>query len=343
IPESTYEAWHQRYVLATTALNNRQQQVEAICEEIEGDLLLSGVSAIEDRLQSGVPETIFKLRRAGIRVWMLTGDKVETAINIAKSCRLIDTDVVQITQLDAEGSNTTDNEKGASTSAAAAADVSENEGSRSSKDKMTLLVLQSMTDSVELDRVLSQALVIARNMASNIDERFEKRSRLEKLRRGMKRFGAMFVPRRTAPRREESADVHESLLPHDTLENGDTGKSPLTVSAPETRSGSWEKATSNSAHYLETPIVGPRENHAAEQPAHAQTQPNTEIEWADQVDKSNEKHGAKGASKRPRNVSASETVSSSLSASSQASDTTKSVSKNGPGSNAGESSNGTTA
>ncbi|KAI9505308.1 hypothetical protein BX070DRAFT_182303, partial [Coemansia spiralis] len=95
-----YEAWHNRYVAATTALVNRQQQVEAICEEIEGDLLLSGVSAIEDRLQAGVPETIFKLRRAGIRVWMLTGDKVETAINIAKSCRLIDTDVVETKTLD---------------------------------------------------------------------------------------------------------------------------------------------------------------------------------------------------------------------------------------------------
>ncbi|KAI9474936.1 hypothetical protein BX667DRAFT_487844 [Coemansia mojavensis] len=94
IPEATYEAWHTRYLAATTALNNRQEQVEAVCEEIEGDLLLSGVSAIEDRLQEGVPETIFKLRRAGIRVWMLTGDKVETAVNIAKSCRLIETDML---------------------------------------------------------------------------------------------------------------------------------------------------------------------------------------------------------------------------------------------------------
>ncbi|KAI8318958.1 phospholipid-translocating P-type ATPase [Martensiomyces pterosporus] len=100
IPPHIYEAWHQRYVAATTALANRQKQIEAVCEEIEGDLLLTGISAIEDRLQAGVPETIFKLRRAGIRVWMLTGDKVETAINIAKSCRLIDTEVVEMTKLD---------------------------------------------------------------------------------------------------------------------------------------------------------------------------------------------------------------------------------------------------
>ncbi|KAJ2627901.1 drs2 neo1 protein, partial [Coemansia sp. RSA 1694] len=85
VPADYYESWHQRHQAASTALVNRQQQVEAVCEEIEHDLMLTGISAIEDRLQEGVPETIFKLRRAGIRVWMLTGDKVETAINIGKS------------------------------------------------------------------------------------------------------------------------------------------------------------------------------------------------------------------------------------------------------------------
>ncbi|KAJ2149052.1 hypothetical protein IW142_000421 [Coemansia sp. RSA 564] len=171
ISEAAYEAWHVRYMAASTALSNRQQQVEAVCEEIEKDLLLSGVSAIEDRLQEGVPETIYMLRRAGIRVWMLTGDKVETAINIAKSCRLIDTDVVETTELDT-------------------ATIEKN------KDKMLLLLMQSLTDVDDLERVVSQALDVARAMGASVDQRFERRSRLDKLRRGMKKFGNMLNPRR---------------------------------------------------------------------------------------------------------------------------------------------------
>lgn len=49
-----------------------------------------GATGIEDRLQDGVPETIEKLRRAGINIWMLTGDKQETAINIGYACKLLD-------------------------------------------------------------------------------------------------------------------------------------------------------------------------------------------------------------------------------------------------------------
>ena len=48
----------------------------------------SGATGIEDRLQDGVPQTIRALRDAGIVVWVLTGDKQETAINIAYSCAL---------------------------------------------------------------------------------------------------------------------------------------------------------------------------------------------------------------------------------------------------------------
>ncbi|KAJ1914313.1 hypothetical protein H4219_004849 [Mycoemilia scoparia] len=90
IPLSEYEEWHDRYIAASTALVDRQKQVEQVANELERDLCFTGVSAIEDRLQDGVPETIYKLRQAEIKIWMLTGDKVETAINIAKSCRLID-------------------------------------------------------------------------------------------------------------------------------------------------------------------------------------------------------------------------------------------------------------
>ena len=59
--------------------------------EIESDLELIGSTAVEDRLQDGVPETLRALKAAGIKVCMITGDKRETAINIARACGLIST------------------------------------------------------------------------------------------------------------------------------------------------------------------------------------------------------------------------------------------------------------
>lgn len=85
---SDYAAWKKIYREATTSLVDRQRLVEEAAELIEKDFDLAGATAIEDRLQAGVPETIDKLRRANIQVWMLTGDKRETAINIANSARI---------------------------------------------------------------------------------------------------------------------------------------------------------------------------------------------------------------------------------------------------------------
>lgn len=50
----------------------------------------TGATGIEDRLQENVPETIQSLREAGMKLWVLTGDKLETAVNIAYSCKLLD-------------------------------------------------------------------------------------------------------------------------------------------------------------------------------------------------------------------------------------------------------------
>ncbi|KAI0376675.1 phospholipid-translocating P-type ATPase [Hypomontagnella monticulosa] len=83
-----YDEWKRVYRAATTSLVDRQQRIEEAAEIIERDFNLAGASAIEDKLQQGVPETIEKLRRANIKVWMLTGDKRETAINIAHSAKL---------------------------------------------------------------------------------------------------------------------------------------------------------------------------------------------------------------------------------------------------------------
>jgi magnesium-transporting ATPase (P-type) len=57
---------------------------------IEQNLTLLGATGIEDKLQDGVPDAIATLRQAGLKVWVLTGDKQETAIEIAYTCRLID-------------------------------------------------------------------------------------------------------------------------------------------------------------------------------------------------------------------------------------------------------------
>lgn len=89
LDEKEYETWADKYASAKTALTDRAALVEEVGGEIEYDLELLGATAIEDKLQDGVSEAIEKLRRAGIKLWMLTGDKRETAINIGYSCRLI--------------------------------------------------------------------------------------------------------------------------------------------------------------------------------------------------------------------------------------------------------------
>jgi len=88
IPLAQYEEWNKRWVVASTAITNREEQIDEVATSIETNLTLIGATAIEDKLQDQVPETIEKLLEANIHVWMLTGDKQETAINIAKSCRL---------------------------------------------------------------------------------------------------------------------------------------------------------------------------------------------------------------------------------------------------------------
>ncbi|KAK5132392.1 hypothetical protein LTR08_009122 [Meristemomyces frigidus] len=88
VPAADYAAWKRTYQDATTSLVDRQERIEAAAEVIEQGFDLLGASAIEDKLQQGVPDTIDKLRRANIKIWMLTGDKRETAINIAHSARL---------------------------------------------------------------------------------------------------------------------------------------------------------------------------------------------------------------------------------------------------------------
>ncbi|KAE8145737.1 haloacid dehalogenase-like hydrolase [Aspergillus avenaceus] len=89
LDEASYNSWKDAYREACTSLVDRQEKIEKVGEELEQQLELTGATAIEDKLQKGVPEAIDKLRRANIKLWMLTGDKRETAINVGHSCRLV--------------------------------------------------------------------------------------------------------------------------------------------------------------------------------------------------------------------------------------------------------------
>uniref|UniRef100_A0A8C5C5I2 Phospholipid-transporting ATPase n=1 Tax=Gadus morhua TaxID=8049 RepID=A0A8C5C5I2_GADMO len=89
VDEDFFSRWKQQHHKASTALENREAQLDQLFEEIETDLLLLGATAIEDKLQDGVPQTIEQLAKADIKIWVLTGDKQETAENIGYSCNLL--------------------------------------------------------------------------------------------------------------------------------------------------------------------------------------------------------------------------------------------------------------
>ncbi|KAK4472070.1 hypothetical protein MN116_005442 [Schistosoma mekongi] len=84
-----YTKWAEKFHEASVAINEREAKLESVANEIEQNLQLLGATAIEDKLQVGVPQTIANLMRAGISIWVLTGDKQETAINIGYSCQLL--------------------------------------------------------------------------------------------------------------------------------------------------------------------------------------------------------------------------------------------------------------
>jgi len=90
IDEAFYQEWSKEYQkVLTMGSSTRDEKIAAMMDKVETRLTLLGATAIEDKLQKGVPETIETLLRAGIKIWLLTGDKQETAINIGHSCRLI--------------------------------------------------------------------------------------------------------------------------------------------------------------------------------------------------------------------------------------------------------------
>lgn len=90
LEESEYSAWNVEFFKAKTTIGpDREAHLERVADMIEKDLILVGATAVEDKLQKGVPECIDKLAQAGLKIWVLTGDKMETAINIGFACSLL--------------------------------------------------------------------------------------------------------------------------------------------------------------------------------------------------------------------------------------------------------------
>lgn len=84
-----YSQWLEERHKGEVALEDRDHLLFESARSIERQLELLGATGIEDKLQTGVPEAIASLQAAGMKVWVLTGDKQETAINIGYSSHLI--------------------------------------------------------------------------------------------------------------------------------------------------------------------------------------------------------------------------------------------------------------
>uniref|UniRef100_A0A7N0UN04 Phospholipid-transporting ATPase n=1 Tax=Kalanchoe fedtschenkoi TaxID=63787 RepID=A0A7N0UN04_KALFE len=95
--EDEYISFNEKFTTAKNSVSeDREALIDEVAEGIEKDLFLVGATAVEDKLQDGVPECIDKLAQAGIKLWVLTGDKMETAINIGYACSLLRQGMKQI-------------------------------------------------------------------------------------------------------------------------------------------------------------------------------------------------------------------------------------------------------
>lgn len=94
LDEAQFNTWFERFREANTLIDDSKDAIiDELNDELEQELTLLGGTAIEDRLQQGVPDAISILSDAGIKLWVLTGDRIETAINIGFSCNLLGNDM----------------------------------------------------------------------------------------------------------------------------------------------------------------------------------------------------------------------------------------------------------
>ncbi|KAK6952907.1 hypothetical protein Daesc_005204 [Daldinia eschscholtzii] len=110
VPEQEFQEWYSIFDKAqTTVGGTRADELDKAAEIIEHSFYLLGATAIEDRLQDGVPETIHTLQQANIKVWVLTGDRQETAINIGMSSKLLSEDMMLLIVNEEDAISTRDN------------------------------------------------------------------------------------------------------------------------------------------------------------------------------------------------------------------------------------------
>nr|XP_033707560.1 probable phospholipid-transporting ATPase IM isoform X8 [Tursiops truncatus] len=93
LDDKYFKEWHKMLEDANAAVDERDERIAGLYEEIERDLMLLGATAVEDKLQEGVIETVTSLSLANIKIWVLTGDKQETAINIGYACNMLTDDM----------------------------------------------------------------------------------------------------------------------------------------------------------------------------------------------------------------------------------------------------------
>ncbi|CAJ1343323.1 unnamed protein product [Effrenium voratum] len=93
VAPADFARWEAAWSEAQNSMQNHKERVAQVGADMEKELQLAGLTAVEDRLQDGVPEAIATLKAAGIRLWVLTGDKTETAVDIAYSCNLFSKDM----------------------------------------------------------------------------------------------------------------------------------------------------------------------------------------------------------------------------------------------------------
>lgn len=87
ITQAEYDDYDRLINEANNDILNREAKLAQAYNQIEKGLIVIGVTAVEDKLQDNVENTLYSLRQAGIKIWVLTGDKLETAINISESCK----------------------------------------------------------------------------------------------------------------------------------------------------------------------------------------------------------------------------------------------------------------
>ena len=104
LTDAESEEWLSLYQKATSSLKSRDMKLRDAALRIEKKLHIVGATAVEDKLQSGVPETIATFSKAGIKLWVLTGDKRETAIEIGYSTKVL-TSSMHLTEVSDQGAD----------------------------------------------------------------------------------------------------------------------------------------------------------------------------------------------------------------------------------------------